>query len=360
MSNRKTPDQTDQAASTQSRGTALPTGYAETLTVIKEQVAASRTRAVQSVNVELVCLYWRIGRLIQQRQQAHGWGTKVIERLSADLRHAFPGQKGFSARNLAYMRNFAAAWPDETILQQLAARIPWGHHQLLLDRLEEHAQRLFYVQKVQQHGWSRSVLAAQIDAQLHGREGKPISNFVERLPAADSDLVQQSFKDPYLLDFIATDAPLRERELEDALITHLERFLLELGEGFAFVGRQVELRLEGESWFVDLLFYHLRLRRFVVIELKAGRFLPEHAGKMNFYLNLVDETMRHPDDAPSIGLILCREGKQLVAEYALRDIDKPMAVAEWRLRLTRELPAELEAGLPSIEEIEQELAERND
>lgn len=339
----------------------LPTaaeGYAETLTAIKKRIADARTRALQSVNTELVLLYWQIGRLIQERQQVHGWGTRAIERLSADLRRAFPGQKGFSARNLAYMRNFAAAWPDEPILQQLAAKIPWGHHQLLLDRLNDPDQRLFYVQKVQQHGWSRNVLAAQIAGELHRREGRPVSNFAARLPAAESDLVQQSFKDPYLLDFIAADEPLRERELEVALIEHLERFLLELGEGFAFVGRQVELRLQGESWYLDLLFYHLRLRRFVVIELKAGPFLPEYAGKMNFYLNLVDDTLRHPDDAPSIGLILCREGKRLVAEYALRDIDKPMAVAEWRLRLTRELPAELEGGLPSIDEIERELGEQ--
>ena len=343
--------------STRTDGPLLPDGYAETLADIQARVAASRTRALLRVNAELILLYWQIGGLILQRQHTQGWGTKVIERLSADLRRAFPDQQGFSARNLSYMRNFAAAWPEETILQQLAAKLPWGHHQVLLDRLDDGDARLFYARKVQEHGWSRNVLAVQIDGGLHQREGRAVSNFAERLPPHDSDLVQQSLKDPYLLDFIACDEPLRERELESALIAHLERFLLELGEGFAFVGRQVELRLEQDSYFLDLLFYHLRLRRFVVIDLKAGAFKPEYAGKMNFYLNLVDDTLRHPDDAPSIGLILCRDGKRLTAEYALRDIDKPMAVAEWRMRLTRELPAELESGLPTIEEIERELGD---
>ncbi|MCC5843540.1 MAG: DUF1016 family protein [Verrucomicrobia bacterium] len=301
-------------------------------------------------------IYWDIGRHILERQEREGWGAKVIDRLAHDLSAAFPEMRGLSARNLKYMRNFAEAWPDNEIVQRVVAQIPWRSQIALLEKLKESTIRLWYAKQVIENGWSRDVLVMQIESGLHRRVGGTVNNFALTLPPADSDLAEQVFKDPYLFDFLGTDAPRREREVEQALMDHLKDFLLELGAGFAFVGRQKRLEVEGEEYRIDLLFYHLRLRCYVVVELKAVPFDPAFVGQLNLYLSAVDDLLRHPDDKPSIGLLLCKSRKKLVVEYALRGLDTPMGVAEWKTRLTEELPDELKGSLPSIEEIEAEFS----
>jgi len=331
----------------------LPAGYAKLLESLKARIREAQVRAALSVNRELVTLYWHIGREILQRQQREGWGAKVIDRLALDLRREFPEMKGFSPRNLKYMRAFAEAWPEEQIVQQLVAQIPWGHNVRLLDYVEDPTERLWYVQQTIEHGWSRNVLVHQIESKLYQRQGKAITNFERTLPAPQSDLARSLIKDPYVFDFLSLGPGAQERDLERALLNHLRDFLLELGKGFAFVGRQYRLDVGGEEFYIDLLFYQLRLRCFVVIDLKIGEFKPEYAGKMNFYLSAVDDLLRHPEDRPSIGLILCKSQNRLVAEYALRDVSKPMGVATYRL--TEALPADLQENLPSIEELKKEL-----
>ncbi|MCL6582685.1 MAG: PDDEXK nuclease domain-containing protein [bacterium] len=333
--------------------TQLPNGYAELLESLKERIRQAQVHAALSVNRELVLLYWRIGKEILQRQEQEGWGAKVIDRLALDLGREFPEMKSFSTRNLKYMRAFAEAWPDEPIVQQLVAQIPWGHNVRLLDYVKDPAERLWYAQQTIEHGWSRNVLVHQIESKLYQRQGKAITNFERTLPVPQSDLARALIKDPYVFDFLTLGPQAQERDLERALLNHLRDFLLELGKGFAFVGSQYRLEVGGEEFYIDLLFYHLRLRCFVVIELKIGEFKPEYAGKMNFYLSAVDELLRHPDDRPSIGLILCKSQNRLVAEYALRDVSKPMGVATYRL--TGALPADLQDSLPSIEELKKEL-----
>lgn len=293
-------------------------GYDEFLRGLKQRIRTAQVKAALAVNRELVLLYWSIGRDILDRQQKGGWGAKVIDRLSKDLHAEFPNMTGFSPRNLKYMRAFAEAWPEESIVQQLVAQLPWGHNVRLLDYIKSPEERLWYVNQAIANGWSRNVLVLQIESGLYRRTGKAVTNFQTALPAADSDLAQQLIRDPYNFDFLTLADDARERELETGLLAHLQRFLLELGNGFAFVGRQVPLQVGGEDFKIDLLFYHLKLRRFVVIDLKMTPFKPEYAGKMNFYLAAVDDLMRHPDDQPSIGLILCKAKNRLVAEYALR------------------------------------------
>jgi predicted nuclease of restriction endonuclease-like (RecB) superfamily len=331
----------------------LPAGYAELLESLKVRIRQAQLRAALSVNRELVLLYWHIGKQILQRQQQEGWGAKVIDHLALDLGREFPDMKGFSPRNLKYMRAFAQAWPDEQIVQQLVAQIPWGHNVRLLDYVKDPAERLWYVQQTIEHGWSRNVLVHQIESKLYERQGKAITNFERTLPAPQSDLARSLMKDPYVFDFLTLGPEVQERDLERALLNHLRDFLLELGKGFAFVGSQYRLEVGGEEFYLDLLFYQIRLRCFVVIELKVGEFKPEYAGKMNFYLSAVDDLLRHPEDRPSIGLILCKSQNRLVAEYALRDVSKPMGMATYRL--TQTLPADLQESLPSIEELEREL-----
>jgi len=331
----------------------LPAGYAQLLESLKARIRQAQVRAALSVNRELVLLYWHIGREILQRQAQEGWGAKVIDRLAQDLSREFPDMKGFSPRNLKYMRAFAEAWPDEQIVQQAAAQIPWFHNVVLLEKVKDPAERLWYVQQTLEHGWSRNVLVHQIESKLYGRQGKAITNFERTLPAPQSDLARALIKDPYVFDFLSLGPQAQERDLERALLNHLRDFLLELGKGFAFVGSQYRLEVGGEEFYIDLLFYQLRLRCYVVIDLKVGEFKPEYAGKMNFYLSAVDELLRHPEDRPSIGLILCKSQNRLVAEYALRDLSKPMGVATYRL--TEALPADLQENLPSIEEIKKEL-----
>jgi predicted nuclease of restriction endonuclease-like (RecB) superfamily len=265
----------------------------------------------------------------------------VIDRLAHDLRAEFPGMRGLSARNLKYMRSFADAWQDEPIVQAPLAQLTWYHNLALLDKLKTAKERLWYAEQAIRNGWSRNVLAMQIATGLHLRQGNAVTNFRTTLPEPDSDLAQQILKDPYTFDFLTIGQDARERELESGLLTHLRDFLLELGAGFAFVGSQVPLDVAGEEFRLDLLFYHLKLRSFVVIDLKMGSFKPEYAGKMNFYLAVVDDLLRHPDDRPSIGLILCREKNRIVAEYALRNVTTPLGVSEFKLPSAEEIEAEL-------------------
>ena len=335
---------------------ASPEGYEPFLKDLKDRIRTAQVRAALAVNRELVLLYWSIGRDILARQQQYGWGAKIIDRLAADLRKAFPEMTGFSPRNLKYMRAFAEAWPEDgQIVQQLAALIPWFHNCVILSRLESPAEREWYIRQTIQNGWSRNVLVHQIESALYRRQGKALTNFSRTLPAPQSELAQQVVKDPYNFEFLTLGEEARERQLERALIDHLRDFLLELGVGFAFVGSQYPLEVGGQEFRLDLLFYHLRLRAFVVIEAKIVDFQPEFSGKLNFYLSAVDDLLRHPDDQPSIGMILCKSKNKVVAEYALRDIRKPVGIAEYRL--TGALPKPLQGGLPTIEQLESELKE---
>ena len=339
-----------------SKGTtpALPEGYADWLTQLKGDIIQARQRAALAVNAELVQLYHRIGIEIQQRQETKGWGAKVIERLALDLKDAFPEIRGFSSRNLKYMAFFAQHCPDGQFGQQAAAQLPWFHVVTLLTKLDSPAEREWYAQQPVLHGWSRSTLELNIKSHLQQRQGSAVTNFVTRLPAADSALAQEALKDPYLFDFLGLGHDAQEREIEEGLIRHITRFLLELGAGFAFVGRQFRLEVGGDEFFIDLLFYHTRLKCYVVVELKATAFKPEHAGQLNFYLAAVDAQIKAEDDKPTIGLLLCKQQNRLVAEYALSGIDKPIGVAEYQL--LRDLPDTLGRNLPSIAEIEAELA----
>ena len=334
----------------------LPRGYAKTLGEIKRRIQQERLRVVLAANTAMVLLYWDIGRVILDRQEREGWGAKVIDRLAADLRGAFPGMKGFSPRNLKYMRAFAGAWPGRAIVQGALAQIPWYHHIALMEKCRTAEERLWYARQSAKQGWSHNILSLQIDARAHVRHGKALTNFKATLPAADSDLAAQVFKDPYLFDFLGTADPRREREVEQALVDHIQRFLLELGSGFAFVGRQVHLEFASHDYYLDLLFYHLKLRCYAVIELKAVPFDPGFAGQLNMYLSAVDDLLRHEDDKPTIGLLLCRGKDKIVVEYALRDLRKPIGVAGWETTLVEKLPKELRGSLPSVEEIEAELA----
>ena len=339
-----------------SKGTipALPEGYADWLTQLKGDITQARQRAALAVNAELVQLYHRLGSEIQQRQEAHGWGAKVIERLARDLKDAFPEMKGWSASNLKYMRFFAQHCPDRQFGQQPADQLPWFHVVTLLTKLDSPAERQWYAQHTVLHGWSRSTLEQSIKNRLQQRQGSAVTNFATRLPAAESALAQETLKDPYLFDFLGLGDDAHERDIEEGLIRHITRFLLELGAGFAFVGRQFRLEVGGDEFFIDLLFYHTRLKCYVVVELKATAFKPEHAGQLNFYLAAVDAQIKAEDDKPTIGLLLCKQQNRLVAEYALSGIDKPIGVAEYQL--LRDLPDILGRNLPSIAEIEAELA----
>ncbi len=333
----------------------LPDDYGAVLDEIKRRIQAERLRTVMAANSAMVMLYWDIGRLILERQGHEGWGARVIDRLSADLREAYPDMSGLSPRNLKYMRTFAAAWPDPSIVQRVVAQIPWRSNVALLEKLNDPAVRQWYAEKTIEYGWSQPVLCFQIESQLHARQGKAVSNFAVTLPPAHSDMAAQVFKDPYLFDFLGTADPRREREIEQALVDHIQRFLLELGAGFAFVGQQVHLEFANQDYYLDLLFYHLRLRCYVVVELKAVHFDPGFVGVMNMYLSAVDDLLRHADDKPSIGLLLCRSKNKLVVEYALRNFKKPIGVAEWETKIVKKLPEEFKGSLPTVEEIEAEL-----
>ena len=331
----------------------MPLDYAEWLAELKARIHTAQQRATLAVNRELVLLYWQIGHDILARQADQGWGAKVIDRLSHDLRTAFPDMKGFSPRNQKYMRAFAEAWPDPAIVQGVLAQLPWYHQLALLDKLSDSETRIWYATKASEHNWSRNVLVMQIETRLLERQGNAVTNFEQRLPDPQSDLARESLKDPYRFDFLGLTAEAHERAIETALVHHVTDFLLELGAGFAFVGRQVHLDVGGVDFFIDLLFYHLKLRCYVVVELKAGDFAPEHLGQLGFYLTAVDRDVKSEQDAATIGLLLCKSKNKVVAEYALSDISQPMGISEYKL--LESLPEPLQTSLPSIEEIEREL-----
>jgi predicted nuclease of restriction endonuclease-like (RecB) superfamily len=353
--------------------------YSELLDDLKTRIRRSQLKASLAVNAEMILLYWDIGQMIHQRQQQEGWGTGVIPRLSKDIRNELPELKGFSERNIGYMIRFAREYDGSVILQQavaklepaldtvirtdqnpcprivqdLLAQIPWGHNILLMEKFKDLPIRLWYAQQAIINGWSRDTLTSMIKNRTHERQGAAVTNFANRLPAPQSEMARQLLKDPYIFDFLTLEEPFHERELETGLLRHVEKFLLELGQGFAFVGRQYPLIVSENEFYLDLLFYHLKLRCFVVIELKKGKFKPEYAGKVNFYCSAVDDLLRHEADQPTIGLILCQTTDRILAEYTLRDIHKPIGIADYEL--TRALPKELASSLPSIQEIEAEL-----
>jgi predicted nuclease of restriction endonuclease-like (RecB) superfamily len=331
-----------------------PGDYEQLLHALKERIRTAQVRAAIAVNRELVLLYWQIGREILMRQQQQGWGAKVIDRLAKDLQKAFPHLKGFSPRNLKYMRAFAETYPDEPIVQAVLAQITWYHNVALIEKLKSAEERLWYAQKTFEHGWSRNVLVMQIETDLYRRQGGAITNFTRTLPPPQSDLAQQLIKDPYNFDFLTLSESAQERDLEKALVGHIRDFLLELGVGFAFVGSQYRLEVGGEEFFIDLLFYHLRLRCYVVIDLKMKEFKPEFSGKMNFYVSAIDDLLRHPDDQPTIGIILCRSKNKAIVEYALQGVHKPIGVSTHQIG-SNPLPKPLEGNLPTIEQLEVEL-----
>ena len=383
-------------------------GYAPFLGAVKDRIRAAQVKATLSANAELIHLYWDIGRAIAAIQQKEGWGAGVIPRLARDIANDLPEVKGFSERNIGHMIRFAHEYgarpilqqpaakltggeigqpsvaqlpPSEKVpqaaaqftpgaispqpvakladaddlaqVQQLAAQLPWFHHVILMEKVKDLRARLWYVQQTVTHGWSRSILALQIDSRAYERQGKAVHNFHATLPPPQSDLAAQVLKDPYIFDFLTLAEPFRERELELALLDQVQKFLLELGQGFAFVGRQYHFEVGGDDFYLDLLFYHLRLRCFVVVDLKRGPFKAEFAGKMNFYCNVVDDRLRHADDQPTVGLILCQDKNRIVAEYALQGVKKAIGVSEYEL--TRALPKKFRSSLPSVEEMETEL-----
>jgi predicted nuclease of restriction endonuclease-like (RecB) superfamily len=316
--------------------------YERFVTGIKQRIRTAQIKAALAANAELVLHYWEIGRDILASQKQARWGAKVIDRLAADLQREFPTLSGYSSRNLKYMRAFATAWPDRAIVHQLGAQIPWKHNCVLLDRVKDAATREFYIRKTIEHGWSRSVLVHQLDTGLHRRLGKAPTNFALTLPPAQSDLAREILKDPFVFKPAPLDESAHERALEDALLARLKDFLIELGAGFAFVGNQYRVEVDGDEFFLDLLFYHTRLHCYVVVDLKVVDFQPEFVGKMNFYQAAVDRQVKTDGDGPTIGIILCRGKNRTVVEYTLHQARKPVAVAEYRL-----LPPKLKAQLPT-------------
>ncbi len=345
--------------------------YVEVLTSLKEKIRSARQQSILAVNTHLIAVYYEIGKVILQQQIKEGWGAKVIDRLSVDLRIEFPDMKGFSVRNIKYMRAFAEAWSDFSFVQQvaaqiqdidnhsiavvqrIAAQIPWGHHQVLLDKVKSREEREFYLAKILENGWSRNVLVAQIDTRLFHRQGNAITNFTHTLPTPLSDLAQETLKNPYNLEFTGLSEEIQERELEKALIIHIQKFMLELGRGFAYVGNQKNLCVEGDDYFLDLLFFNYQLNCFVIFELKVSEFKPEYAGKLNFYVNTVNEQLKGPEHKPTIGVLLCKTPNKTVVQYSLKGIDTPIGVSDYEL--VKSLPTQLKGEIPTVEELEAEI-----
>jgi predicted nuclease of restriction endonuclease-like (RecB) superfamily len=326
--------------------------YQSLFSDIKQKIQRSQVKAAVAVNSEMILLYWEIGKSISEKQSQEGWSAGVIPQLSKDLQKELPGTKGFSERNLGRMLAFYREYPEASILPQLVAKLPWGHNILLIEKVKEKDLRFWYAEQCISNNWSRDILDTQIKTNLFGRMGKSVNNFGETLPAPLSDLANQTLKDPYIFDFLTLDAQHRERDIEMQLIQHITQFLLELGKGFAFIGNQYHLKVAESDYYLDLLFYHTRLKCYVVIELKNTRFIPEYAGKLNFYLSAVDSMVKDAADNPTIGILLCKDKSNIEVEFALRDINKPMGVSE--LKLVENLPDNLKSSLPTIEEIEVE------
>lgn len=334
--------------------------YQAFLSDVKTRIASSRYAAARAVNTELILLYWDIGNSILQKQSSEGWGAKIVDHLARDLKASFEEMKGFSVRNLKYMRLFAETWPEKQIVQTLVAQLTWSHNVALLDKLSINSERLWYARKALENGWSRNVLIMQIESNLKARLGTDdkTHNFATTLHKLHSDFANNTFKDPYIFDFLHIAKEAQEREIEKSLVDHIQKFLLELGAGFAYVGRQVHLEVGDEDFYLDLLFYHTRLHCYVVIELKADKFRPDYVGQLNFYLSAVDAQFKAPEDHPTIGILLCKTKNKVVAEYALKDISKPMGISEYRLGDA--IPEKIKTSLPSIEELEQGLADKNE
>lgn len=350
--------------------------YIEVITGLKEKIRAARLRSMLAVNTHLIGIYHEIGKVILAAQKMEGWGAKIIDRLSTDLRTEFPDMKGFSVRNIKYMKSFAEAWPgfgiDKngasesqdidndylTFVQRSAAQLPWRHHMVLLDKLKTRDEREFYLTKTIENNWSRDVLIAQIDSKLFKRQGNAITNFAHTLPAPFSDLAQETLKNPYNLEFTGLSEKIKERDLEKALVSHIQKFMLELGRGFAYVGNQKNVVVEQDDYFLDLLFFNYQLNCFVVFELKVGEFRPEYAGKLNFYVNAVNEQLKGPDHKPTVGVLLCKTPNRTVVKYSLKGIDAPIGVSDYELMKT--LPSQLEGEMPTVEELEAELEKEYD
>lgn len=330
-------------------------GYKKFVEEIKGKIQLQRTKIVLQANSSLILLYWNIGNAIAQKQAEAGWGANVIDRISSDLKKAFPDMTGFSPRNIRYMKKFSYAWRDEAIVQQVVAKLPWGTNIVLMDKVATQQERIWYAGKALEGGWSRNILALQIDSGAYERSGKSVNNFKIALPPEKSDMVAQIFKDPYLFDFFGTDVPRRELDVEKKLTEHIQEFLLELGQGFAFVGRQVHLEVGGDDFYIDLLFYHLKLRCYIVIELKACEFEPGFVSQLNMYQNVVNTLLKHPDDNPTIGLLLVKGKNKTVVEYSLAGYNNPIGVADWKNELGKAISADVQSSLPSIEQIEREL-----
>ena len=331
----------------------VPEGYAELLESLKARIANARIKAALSVNRELIMLYWEIGGIILERQKKQSWGTKVIEQLAYDLRREFPEMKGLSRANLFYIRAFAEAYPNKQIVQQLVGQLPWGHNILILTKIKDSVLREWYARACIENGWSRNILEAQIETSLHKRKGNAQTNFTHTLLSPQSELAHAILKDPYNFDFLTLHDEAVERDLQQGLLNSLRDFMLELGVGFAFIGSNYHLEVAGEDFYLDMLFYHLKLRCYVIVELKMGKFKPEYAGKINFYLSAVDDILRNPQDNPSIGILLCKTKSRVIVEYALKDIHKPLGVAEYRL--AEQLSQDLKNSLPTVEQLEAEL-----
>ena len=319
---------------------------------IKHEITAAQYRAAVHVNADLLLLYHSIGCIINDHKS---WGNKFIDNLATDIKMSFPESKGYSVRNLKYMAKFAEAYPDREFVQQVVAQIPWGHNIILMDKVSNPDERVWYIQKAIENSWSRNVLVHQIESGLYKRQvsAEKVSNFEHRLPSPQSELAVQTMKDPYVFDFIPFHEDMLERDIEQALVRDITKLLLELGTGFAFVGNQYHLNVGGDDFYIDLLFYNLNLRCYVVIELKTGDFKPEYAGQLNFYLSAVDGILKKEHDNPSIGLLLCKSKNNLVAEYSLKDISKPIGVSEYKV--TSNLPVDLEDQLPSLEDIQKRI-----
>ncbi len=370
-----------------------PTNYPHLLEAVKLRIRVAQIKATFSANREMLLMYWDVGRIIAERQKREGWGAAVIPRLARDIRNEMPEVKGFSERNIGRMIAFFGEYPGLGSLlptplaktpntaaptgilptplakvfapgkaaakvPQLVTQLPWAHNVLLMQKVKDLPTRCWYMLATLQKGWSHDILNLMISSRAHERQGKAVTNFPAHLPTVQSDLARQVLKDPYIFDFLTLQEPFHEREMEVALIHHVEKFLLELGQGFAFVGRQFHLNVGDDDFYVDLLFYHLKLRCFIVIDLKKSAFKPEYAGKMNFYCSVVDDQLRHETDQPTIGLILCQDRKKVVAEYALRSVRKPIGVSEYQL--TRALPRAFKSALPTVVSIEEELSAGED
>ena len=368
------------------------TAYKQWLTELKTKIRSTQIKAAIAVNTELILFYWELGRMLSEKLSQSSWGDKVLETLSKDLRDEFPEMKGFSVSNLKTCKLFFEYFSSllgnenedlkslissqlvnqlqiadnqynefnyqftdrlqETFIKDIVAKIPWGHIKVIITKIKKFQDAIFYIQKIKENNWSRDVLTLQIISNPHNRRGATIPNFNKTLPEALSDLAQQTLKDPYIFDFLQLSEGYKEKDIENQLVSHITKFLMELGKGFAFVGKQYHLEIADNDYYIDLLFYHIKLKCYVVIELKNTRFIPEYAGKLNFYLSAIDTLIKQEDDKPTIGILLCRDKNNIEAEFALRDINKPMGVSEFQF--TAHLPENLKSSLPTIEEIENE------